>query len=137
MTRRRRATTTGRWADGGESRDMDDSPAPDTEETPGAGEEFRRRLALRDYRALFGEDLTEVMAQASAAPALQDELGAVRIVLARLLIEERDPARLAAGVARLTSIAVQAARVQRTGDGAIPAELIATMERLRVEIEGE
>lgn len=79
--------------------------------------EFRRRLAEGDYRALFGETLRAVIRQAADEAGLADEIGILRIVLARLLLEERDPAQLATSVSRVAGVAIQAARTQRAIGG--------------------
>jgi hypothetical protein len=82
-----------------------------------AAREFQRRLATGEYRALFGEALTETIEQAAAERGLADEIGILRVVLARLLVEERDPAQLAVSVSKVASVAIQAARAQRAMDG--------------------
>lgn len=42
-----------------------------------------------------------------------DEIRVLRVVMARLLVEEEDLSKLVAGVARLTTAIVQASRLQR------------------------
>lgn len=79
--------------------------------------EFQRRLASGDYRTLFGEALSVAIQRAAEERGLADEIGILRVVLARLLVEERDPAQLAASVSRVAGVAIQAARAQRTIDG--------------------
>jgi hypothetical protein len=82
-----------------------------------AAREFRRRLATGEYRALFGAALTEAIEQAAAERGLADEIGILRVVLARLLVEERDPAQLAVSVSKVAAVAIQAARAQRAING--------------------
>ena len=77
---------------------------------------FRRRLARGEYAALLGTDLGDAIASA-AERALSEELGALRVVLARLLTEEQDLAKLAAGVARLAGVAAQVARARKAVGG--------------------
>ncbi len=72
--------------------------------------EFQRRLARGEYRALLDGRLREVMAQAAEERGLVEELGAARLVLARLQVEEDDLGKLALGVSRIISAA---ARVER------------------------
>lgn len=80
---------------------------------------FRRRLAGGDYRGLFEEPLPEVMAQAAAERGLETEVGALRLVLARLLAEETDLGKLALGIARVTTASARLAQTRRAlGDGA-------------------
>ena len=45
------------------------------------------------------------------------------VVLARLLIEEHDPAQLAASVSRVVGVAIQAARAQRAITGESPDKM--------------
>jgi hypothetical protein len=97
---------------------------------------FRARLATGDYETVIGPELRRVLRGAAAAPDLEDEIGAVRVALARLIHEERDPSRLAAGVARLTGVAVQAAKL-RHGGNAEADGIRAILERTLAEIEGE
>ncbi|MDQ3692155.1 MAG: hypothetical protein M3464_00810 [Chloroflexota bacterium] len=99
-----------------------------------AGAEFRRRLQAASYRELFGAALVTVLAQAAAERPLADEIGALRVTLARLLVEEEDVGKLATSVARVAAVAVQAARVQsalgmeRPED--VAAEIVRTLEEL-------
>jgi hypothetical protein len=73
---------------------------------------FRAALQTGDYYALMGSGLRRAMRGAASDPSLDPEIGALRLALTRLLNEEPDPARLAAGVARLSSVALQAARLR-------------------------
>jgi hypothetical protein len=79
--------------------------------------EFERRLAQGDYRHLFGQVLREIVEQAAGEPGLADEIGVLRVVLARLMVEERDPKQLAESVSRVAAVAIQAARAQRAISG--------------------
>ena len=101
-----------------------------------ASELFRRRLAAGEYRGLYGPELAAVLAEAGAERGLDDEIGALRVTLARLLVEERDPSRLAAAVARVAGIAVQAARVRQAMGGESAPSLGGLLARLLVE-DGE
>ena len=96
---------------------------------------FRSRLATGDYETVIGSALRRVLLEAAAAPNLDEEIGALRVSLARLLQEERDPSRLAAGVARLTGVAVQAAKLRQ--GGADVDAIRAALERTLAEIDAE
>ena len=98
-------------------------------------EDFQRRLAVGEYRALFETRLREVITQAAAEQGLADEIGALRFVLARLLAEEEDTVRLAAGVARVASVAIQAARAQRAISGERAEALTGAIARLLIELD--
>jgi hypothetical protein len=80
---------------------------------------FRARLAAGDFDAVLGPGLREVLRGAAADPGLDAEIGALRVALARLLEDERDASRLAAGVARVAGVAVQAARLRHGGETAV------------------
>jgi hypothetical protein len=82
------------------------------EEIPSPGSEFRRWLEAASYHELRGEPLEAVLAQAAAERTLVDEVGALRITLTRLLLEEDDVGRLATSVARVAAVAVRAAQVR-------------------------
>jgi hypothetical protein len=60
-------------------------------------------LERGDYRELFDPATSQVMAQAAAVRGLEDEIGALRVALARLLAEERDPNKLALSLARIVA----------------------------------
>jgi hypothetical protein len=107
------------------------------EEAPAAAvAEFRRRLDEGDYRRLFDEKLKEVIAQAAVERGLADEIGALRVVLARLLLEEDDLSKLVTGVARLASVTVQAARAQRAIVGEAADGLTEAIAQILAELDG-
>lgn len=82
-------------------------------------EAFQRRLERGEYGVLFDERLRDVMAQAAEERGLVAELGAARVVLARLLAEEEDLGKLALGVSRIITAAARVERVRH----AIGAEM--------------
>lgn len=98
--------------------------------------EFQRRLASGDYRQLFGEVLREIVEQAAEEPGLADEIGVLRVVLARLLVEERDPAQLAASVSKVAGVAIQAARAQRAISGEGADGLTGAITQILMELDG-
>jgi hypothetical protein len=51
------------------------------------------------------------------APPLDDEIGALRLVLARVLETEEDPRRLATSIPRIVDALVRATRAQRQAQG--------------------
>ncbi len=82
-----------------------------------AGGRFRERAIAGEYEGLRAAGLARTVGTAGEPPGLREEIGMVRIALARLLEEETDAAAFAAGVARLVSVAVQAARVELGAGG--------------------
>ena len=101
--------------------------AADGDEGPGAqrraAAEFGRRLAQGEYRGLLDDHLRTVMKQAAAKQGVLEEIGALRVVLARLLsTEHEDPLRLAHGVARVAGTAIRAVAAQRPLEAGEPGE---------------
>ncbi|HEV2107018.1 MAG TPA: hypothetical protein VGR16_02005, partial [Thermomicrobiales bacterium] len=86
---------------------------------------------------LFDTALARIIAQAAAQQGLDDEIGAVRYALARLLAEERDASRLALGVARLTRAAVAASCERRESRQEQPDPLTEAMSRILADLDAE
>lgn len=74
--------------------------------------QFRALLKAGNYDAIVGRGLRRALRAAAADTSLEPEIGALRLTLVRLLVQESDLARLAASVARISSVAVQAARLR-------------------------
>jgi hypothetical protein len=89
---------------------------------------FRAALTAGNYNAIVGRGPRRSLRAAAADTSLEPEIGALRLALLRLLNEERDPGRLAAGIARLSSVAIQAAR-HRSGTDSGGDELRQTLLR--------
>jgi hypothetical protein len=98
---------------------------------------FRERLEEGNYRALFDDYLARVITEAAAERGLVEEIGALRLVLARLLVEEDDLSKLAANVARVASVAVQAARAQRAITGEVAQGLTEALTQILIELDGD
>jgi hypothetical protein len=105
-------------------------------EQPDTPSLFRARLAAGDYDALIGQGLRRTLQHAAADATLEAEIGALRVALAKLLNEEDDPSRLAAGVSRVAGVAVQAARL-RNSASADGESLRSAMLRALDEVEKE
>ncbi len=114
----------------------EDEEGRDRERRRAAAETFRRRVARGEYRGLFDERLGRVMAQAAATRALDDELGALRFVLARLLAEEEDTGKLALGVARVSRAAARVELARRRIDAGRDDELAEALARVLAEMDG-
>jgi hypothetical protein len=97
---------------------------------------FRARLESGDYRELFGGRLGEAMAQAAEEAGVTDELGALRVVMARLMEEEDDLVVLAGLVARVASVSIQAARIQRAITGQLAESLTDAVTTILADIDG-
>ena len=116
------------------SADSLDSSTPRLHDSPAAA--FRARLESGDYRALLGRRLGEVMAEAAGEAGVADELGALRVVMARLLTEEDDLMVLAPLIARIASVSIQAARVQRAISGQLAESLTEALTTILTDLEG-
>lgn len=100
-----------------------------------ASERFRERLAGGDYRALLEPAVWEVISAAGAERGLANEIGSLRVVLARLLAEEADAGRLAQNAARVTAVLVQAARAQHALSGEMADGLAEAVTHILAEFE--
>lgn len=105
--------------------DANESSTPDP---PSPFGKFRKKLRAGSYDALIGAGLRHTLRGAAADDGLEVEIGALRLTLVRLLNEESDPTRLAAGVSRIAGVAVQAARVRNTPDADV-AHIRSFLER--------
>jgi hypothetical protein len=114
------------------------APARDHAAPPPRLAPFQHRLARGDFDAFLGRGLRRMLRGAAADPGLEIEIGAVRLALLRLLDEESDPARLAAGVARLTAVAVQAGRLRDAAEaeGGL-AEVHAVIQHVLADLDRE
>ena len=100
--------------------------------------DFGMRLERGDYGRLFDGRLREVMAQAAAERGLAEEIGALRVVLARLLTTEgEDPLRVAHAVARVAGTTVRAVGAQRALEGEAGDELTRELMRTLAELDAE
>jgi hypothetical protein len=98
-------------------------------------EGFRRRVEAGEYGALLDGRMREVLAQAAARDGLEEEMGAARFVLMRLLVEEEDLGKQALGVSRIITAAARVARARKAiGPGEEDTLTAFINERLR-EIE--
>jgi hypothetical protein len=97
------------------------------------GSLFHERLARGDYRSLLDPELWEVIATAGAERGLTNEIGVLRMVLMRLILEERDPSRLAQNTARIAGVLVQAERAQRALSGEMADGLAEAVTQILAE----
>lgn len=102
------------------------------------GREREAGDADREARALFARRVEAVLSrlQSSAVEpeSLAEEIGALRLVLARLLAGEEDPARLASSIPRIVDTTVRAIRTQRTLSGTLAESLTEALTQLLIEL---
>jgi len=102
-----------------------------------------RRVAepvpVRHQRRNFEQQIEEVVARFATEAGLEqeslsEEIGALRIVLARLLAEEDDPARLATSIPRVVDTVVRARRAERSMSGARAESLTQAVTQVLIEL---
>ncbi len=141
-TNRCRASRCGRYVRAGavhcpkheERTEESDRPDPAAERRL----EFLERLEQGEYAALFDENVGRVIAQAAQAMRERgpdDEIGALRFVMAKLLAEENDPAKLASSVTRVVTAAMQAARTGRAIGGESAEGLTSALTQILAELD--
>jgi hypothetical protein len=117
-------------------------PATDQASPPGstgerrdrAAEVFQQRLERGSYRDLFDQRIASVIERAGSEGSLNDEIGALRLVLARVLAEEEDPVRLATSIPRIVDAVVRAVRAQRTLSGTMAEDLTEALTQMLIEL---
>ena len=98
---------------------------------------FRKRVELGRYEDLLDLPVRKVLREGAAIRGVDEELGAIRFALAKLLAEEQDASKLAAGVARLTSSAVQAMKLGQAMGDATDESLADLLNQILIDLEKE
>jgi hypothetical protein len=114
--------------------------AEDRAERGAAEITFRRRFARGEYGALFDDRVREVAAQATEERAVKEEIGVLRVTMARLLAEllaTDDPVPVAHGVARVATATVRAVQAQRALEPEGQDEFQTTLARVLDEMDAE
>jgi hypothetical protein len=96
------------------------------------------RLSPR-VRAVLEQRIDEVVSRFVSDASLEresltEEIGALRVVLARLLVEEDDPTRLALSIPRVVDAVVRAIRAQRSISGEMADSLTAAVTQVLIEL---
>lgn len=102
-------------------------------------QEFVQRLQDGNYRALYGEHLNAISAQAVeqfSELGLSEEIGSLRVVLARLLAEEDDLNRLAMNVARVVSVTLRTVQTHHELTGQSASDILDELTRALDELGG-
>ena len=104
------------------------------------GSEFVAGIDGKD-RALFARRVRDALDRLERTTAggreresLAEEIEALRLVLARLLAEEDDPARLAASIPRIVDAVVRAVRMERMLSGTMAEGLTEAVTQLLAEL---
>lgn len=99
--------------------------------------EFKRRLEAGNYRELFGSDVSRMIDQAVQENGVDTELGALRVVMARAMVEIDDPGEQARVVASVTSAIGRLLRTQHLLSGALVSTVSGAVMALLQELDGE
>src|SRR5690606_22687257 len=86
------------------------------------------------YRSIVERRVLDLLGPAPPEGSLAEEIGALRLVLARVLEAEDDPARLAASIPRIVDVTVRAVRAQRTLGGATAENLTEALTQVLLEM---
>jgi hypothetical protein len=100
-----------------------------------AREAFQERVERGRYDELLADPLRGILRDGAAIRGLDEELGAIRFALAKLLAEELDASKLAAGVARLTSASVQAMKLGQALGDATDASLSDLLNEILADLD--
>lgn len=127
-----RAHTARSAGEGGRAaRDAEGDDASRREERVSA---FQQRLESANFRNLLPEKLTQIIAEAGREGSLTDEIGSLRVVLKRLMDEERDSQRLSESIPRVVNATVRALKAQRAISGETAGDLTEALTRVLLEI---
>lgn len=99
--------------------------------------QFRERIRQGTYDALLDPSVRMLLREGAAIRGMDEELGAIRFALAKLLAEELDASKLAAGVARLTSAAVQAMKIGQALGDETDESLADLLNEILIDLEKE
>ena len=98
---------------------------------------FHERVAQGRYDELLDRPMRDVLREGAAIRGVDEELGAIRFALAKLLAEELDASKLASGVARLTSAAVQAMKMGQSISDETDESLADLLNQILIDLEKE
>jgi hypothetical protein len=91
---------------------------------------LRERLEDGNYQEILGQRVVDLLREVAAEAGVSDELAILRLVMARLLAEEDDPVALANTIARVASVSIRAAQVQRAISGQLADTLTEALTSL-------
>jgi hypothetical protein len=98
---------------------------------------FTQALDADDYQPLRDTGIHGLVQQAAADVAdkgIVDEIGALRMVLVRIVSEQNDLDRLASNVSRVVQVAHNAARTQRLIQGEAADSLVEALTAVLLEL---
>jgi hypothetical protein len=116
---------------------MSANHVPATPQAPSDSAPYQRALQtgrLDDLRNTVVYRLIQQAASGAVAEGIVDELGTLRVVLARLVTEQDDLKTLASEVARVAAVAIRAAQVQHAIRGSAVDEVYKALRDVLDEV---
>ena len=98
---------------------------------------FQRGVDAGTFHDLLAAPVRATITGAARAPGLEDEIGMLRLVMVRLLVEEDDLAKLVGGMARLSTAITQATRLRRAIGAEATSDLLDTLTRVLNDLDDE
>jgi hypothetical protein len=86
--------------------------AETTEERLAAARRFRQRVQRGDFAALFSGKFREMIQQAGSVEGLTGEIGALRLAVVRLILEEDDPTKMATALSKVANATAHMMKTQ-------------------------
>jgi hypothetical protein len=86
--------------------------AKDEQERVGAARHFRRKVERGEFATLFSGKFGELVQELGHKEGMQDEIGALRVAVIRLMLEENDPAKMATALSKVVHATAVAMKVQ-------------------------
>lgn len=110
---------------------------PNVDERQRRSDAFARAARNGDYEQLVDQTVRRVIEAAGVDRSLEDEIGALRIVLQRVIAVDAlhgDPRETAATVARLADSIVRAVRAQRALSGELANDLVSALTTVLIDM---
>ena len=123
------------WGARQDAREDDDRDEADRTRRRAAVAAFRRGVEAGTFDDLMGAPLRATITGGAREQGLEDEIGMLRLVMVRLLVEEDDLTRLVGGVARLATAITQATRLRRTIGSEAAGDLLETLTRVLTDLD--
>lgn len=133
MTRNHGVRQPGRSRGVGQDNDTDAAEAA-RQANEARDAELARRLAAGRYRDLLPAAVQQLIREAGQDDTLREEIGALRLVMTRLVARETPDEVLAEHLPRIVNTTLRALKAQRTLAGETAGDLTAALTRVLIEM---
>jgi hypothetical protein len=86
-----------------------------------AVERFRKCVERGDFATVFAGKMQQLFEQQNGNAVFEDEIGALRVAMMRLMLEENDPVALANALSKVTNATIRAVKAQEELQNARPS----------------